>query len=89
MDKEKPVNNTASGTIDGVSGHAGTTKRKFRATRKTYADLKFLCTFIADKAKSRGIDASVMTPENVRLTKSSAWCQNGRCYLPPLTAQNH
>ena len=67
MDKEKPVNNRASGTIDGVSGHAGTIKRKRRATRKTYADLKFLCTFIADEAKSRGMDASVMTPENVRL----------------------
>ena len=63
----KFFNNTASCTIDGVSGHKGKIKRQRCATRKTYADLKFLCTFIADKAKSRGMDASVMTPENVRL----------------------
>ena len=62
-----PVNNTASCTIDDVSGHAGKIKRKHRATRKTYTDLKFLCTFIPDAAKSRGMDALVLTPKNVRL----------------------
>jgi hypothetical protein len=67
MDKREPVNDTASCTIDGVPGHAGKVKRKCHATRKTYADLKFLCTFIADEAKSKGIDASVMTPKTVRL----------------------
>jgi hypothetical protein len=67
MDKRKPVNDTASCTIDGVPGHAGKVKRKRCATRKIHADLKFLCTFIADKAKSKGIDASVMTPKTVRL----------------------
>ena len=42
-------------------------EQKYRSTRKTFADLKFLCNFIEGEAKLNGMDPSNRSVANVGL----------------------
>lgn len=44
-----------------------------RASRKTFCDLKCLCTYIEDKATEEGMDPSNPSPANIRLIYEHVW----------------
>ena len=46
---------------------------KRRASRKTYADMKFVCGCIKTAAKQIGMDPSDGAPDNIRLIYHQVW----------------